>query len=54
MHILFIRFTIHLIVNAFCRFCPILLFVESGRDKIRIKHFRYVSATFQPFQRQCF
>lgn len=22
MHILFIRFTIHLIVNAFCRFCP--------------------------------
>ena len=54
MHILFIHFTIHLIVNAFCRFCPFFLFVESDRDKIRIKSFRYVTATFQPFQRQCF
>lgn len=54
MHILFILFTIHLIVNAFYRFCPFFLFVGSNRDKIRIKHFRYVSATFQPFQRQCF
>ena len=46
MHVFFILFTIHLIVNAFCRFCPFFLFVESDRDKIRIKSFRYVSATF--------
>lgn len=39
MHIFFILFTIHLIVNAFCRFCPFFLFVESDRDKNKNKAF---------------
>lgn len=28
MHIFFILFTIHLIVNAFCRFCPFFFLWE--------------------------
>lgn len=32
MHIFFILFTIHLIVNAFCRFCPFFfLWKVTGR-----------------------
>ena len=36
MHIFFILFTIHLIVNAFCRFCPFFLFVGSDRKSNEI------------------
>lgn len=36
MHIFFILFTIHLIVNAFCRFYPFFLFVGSDRKSNEI------------------
>lgn len=47
MHIFFIRFTIHLIVNAFCRFCPFFLcgkWQEQNRNKAFSLCFSHISA----------
>ncbi|GEM_PF-3798292 len=40
MHIFFILFTIHLIVNAFCRFCPFFFLWEVNLIVINISEER--------------